>query len=683
MIKKLVITLFFALAISTSFAQNILPQLASDSLTPELISKWQEEINSYPLTKNSLSSRTKALITPLNSVNEGNYTLLDSADSLAGWSRDSYGSQNPVSSIAVIPSPFSYPAGGNALFQSCIGESYSPCHIRYLTKNFYFETPQKSGSAVGAFIKVLRKCDSCYYSYAGVMVHVYNQGQYLGSVSAGTCGGWPAPSWPNDIALPNGYSGFVRLPINEGEFDQISFNLLNYACYGDNETVADHIIFFPNEPPSIVLSENIGGGSSQSSGSDDKDSTEQVAPPSPEPQQCPMTDDKLPADLPGNNKNANITDPVNIVSGNFFHFEKDSELKSRLPLRLIRNYNSLDKRLSIFGRGWSSPLTANLQFDDNNVIFTNSDGSRIIFKKDGDNYITPAGHDVKLTHFADASLWSVSIPQGSEWFFNEDGKITRMVKACCGGGAYDAIDFEYDTNKNLVKVVNPSGQYFQFTIADGLVTLVTDSSGRTTSYEYNSNKDLVKFTDPLGRITKYSYDNDGFLTQITKPSSITTSIEYSDNRVVKITNPDASVNSFTWNETEKKLTLTDGTGVNHEYTFDENGYPLGYTVPSKSLSKTLAFSDTAVSGLTDSLGFTTSYQYNSDGYIASITDKLGSVTSYEYEPTLHKLTKKTDSLGRNWSYEWCSRGNRDPRNRPGRKHHPLHLRQSQQPHLKN
>jgi len=410
-----------------------------------------------------------------------------------------------------------------------------------------------------------------------------------------------------------------------------------------------------DEPPSYASR----GNSSPPSG-DPKDPTDGIAPPPPPPppdKKCPPPNGQLPTLLPGVQGSPSVVDPVNIVSGNFFLSEADLHLKSRLSLNLIRNYNSLDKEVGLFGRGWSSILNARLQINDNSVYFFNADGSVLTFDKSGEVYTTPVGHDVKLTHLADAGLWSLAIPQGSEWFFNESGQIVRMVKACCGGGAADAIDFEYDTSNNLIKVTNPAGQWFQLSLTAGLVTAVADSAGRSVSYEYNSSKDLVKFTGPTGLVTSYLYDEAGNLTQITKPAGITTTLQYAEGKVVKVINPDQSINQFAWDQAAKKMTLTDGNNIDHLYTFDDSWQLASYSIPTAGAVKSLNFASSTVSAFTDSLGNSITYQYNSDGYLAASTDKLGNTTSYTWHPTLKKLTGKTDVLGRTWSYEWCARGN--------------------------
>jgi YD repeat-containing protein len=416
----------------------------------------------------------------------------------------------------------------------------------------------------------------------------------------------------------------------------------------------------PNDPPPY-LGGNVGSGGGNSAGGSGGNPPPKCDPTSPPPTptlgRCPASNGTLQAKRPGSPGPVNVADPVNIVSGNFFFPVLDLTLKSRLPLKVIRSYNSIDTFVTSFGRGWASPYTSHLRIQDDCVVFVNSDGSQIKFEGSDNNYSTPDGHDVKLTHSDDTGLWSLALPQGSEWFFNEDGKIIRMVRACCGAGAFDAIEFEYDSDGNLSKVSNPAGQWLQFSITDELITSITDSSGRSISYEYNSDKALTKFTDPIGRVINYTYDEDGFMTKVVKPGNLVTSIQYTDERVTKVINPQGAETTFAWNTANKNLTLTDTNGINRVYTLDDDNQLSSYSIPVINLSKSVSYSDCYISGVTDSLGNSSSYQYDDNGYLTRITDKSGFVTDYEWEPTLRNLTKKTDAFGRVWSYEWCYRGN--------------------------
>lgn len=374
---------------------------------------------------------------------------------------------------------------------------------------------------------------------------------------------------------------------------------------------------------------------------------------------CPTTQwDELRLEIAGYLSSIAVGDPVNTSSGNFVFPETDLTLKARLPLVLARIYNSLDSQDKGFGRGWSSPYFSRLEFVASDVIFVNSDGSRLLFSNKNGTYKAPETSELKIALATDTGFWSVSHPNGSEWAFNAEGKIIRMTRACCGMGATDGLLFDYDSNNRLTKVTNPAGQFIQFSYnSENRIVTATDSTGRTLHYSYSNEGNLVTFNDAIGRGTVYQYEEDGFMTSITKPGNRTTFITYVDRRVSLVRNPDGTSSQFTWNFTNPKLSLTDLNGTVHEYEFDNNWRFKSYAVPAVGIAKGFVSSGSAITGYTNSLGDTANYVYGPDGLVRAITNVMGNTTSYEWHPTFHKLTKKTDSLGREWQYFWDAHGN--------------------------
>jgi len=160
-----------------------------------------------------------------------------------------------------------------------------------------------------------------------------------------------------------------------------------------------------------------------------------AVPPEVKPVTCPATGwDEMPPFPPGYFSTLSVSDPVNIVSGNYSWSSIDLSLKARLPLTLARIYNSLDSRTGPFGRGWSSPYLARLEIFPSDVVFVNSDGSGVRFTKVGDAYQPPVGVDLRLGLATDTGCWTVGTPQGANWTFDEGGKLIRMARACCGRG---------------------------------------------------------------------------------------------------------------------------------------------------------------------------------------------------------------------------------------------------------
>ena len=353
-----------------------------------------------------------------------------------------------------------------------------------------------------------------------------------------------------------------------------------------------------------------------------------------------------------------VGDPVNTSSGNFALPTVDFTLKGRRSFAVARIYNSLDPKVTLFGRGWSSPLLVNLEIATENVVFTNSDGSRLLFNRNGNTFAPASSTDLKLEYNADTEFYTLSHPHGTSWIFNSLGQIVQMLRSCCGQGAADAIVFSYDDSNRLAAVTTPSGRSLSFTFnGDNLITAVSDSTGRTFNYAYDADKNLVSFKAPLNRETVYTYDEDGFMTGYTLPGNRSSEITYADHRVTSVKDPTGAHSVFTWDLDNHKLSLTDFAGVIHEYTFDADWRIISYSVPAAGMTKGFTAANGRLAALSDSLGNSDAYSYDENGQYQSHTDKLGNITTFTWHPTLKKLTGKTDALGRNWSYEWCARSN--------------------------
>ena len=390
---------------------------------------------------------------------------------------------------------------------------------------------------------------------------------------------------------------------------------------------------------------------------DSKDPIQAVSP-EPKAETCPLqTWDSATGNKDGYFQGLSVGDPVNLVSGNYNHAQIDLSLKSRNALTLARIYNSLDVEVGPFGRGWSCPYLSHLVIHDTTVTFVNSDGSRMLFTKQGDSYVGPTDIDLSLSFSTDTNLWAIRRPDGMEWSFDTAGKIIRIANSCCGRGVTDAVLVEYRADGTLYRVTNPGGQWFEFTSnADGRITQVTDMTGRTLQYSYSSNGNLESFIDPIGRVTSYSYSDDDYLTNITAPGNIQTNITYAEGRVTAVTAPDGARSTFAWRLSPPGLTLTDPNGMEYVYSFDENWRLTGYSVPALNIAKQIVSSGTAVTGIENALGARETYSYQ-NGFLSGKIDVMGNETRYEYHPTLHRLTKITDPLGRNRQFTWCSRGN--------------------------
>ena len=532
-------------------------------------------------------------------------------------------SPNPVVSRSLVASPFGANTPGTfAIWQSAVGTTYSYCNERRVGKVFDVGGVNGPTAKLGFYLSINRYCSSCYYDTAGVQVFLFRGNGMTGYWTIGSGGGWIIPNSGNTTSLPNGYNGYVEMPLNfGGQFDKMLVTALDYACVGNNVTYLDEIYFKPDLPGQVLTAqtapgtlwvssngagsgivfrattnapttlsffvrtpqgqeyaigsrgteevngENVAkiswwgdlgggnlalagnytliaraGGSEKTAGFQVKETDATIigmgtwmkaskdpsaaVPPDPKAEVCPsVTWEQAINQKEGYTAGLSLSDPVDIFSGNFNHAEVDLSLKARYPLTLARIYNSLDASVGPFGRGWASPYLARIEKLALDAVFVNSDGSRVLFKNTGPGYQGPTWTDLQLEWVPDAGYWKLWQPSKLEWHFDENGKIMRMSRNCCGQGAADADLIDYDGNGQLHRVTNPAGQWLEFAHdTNGRIIGVSDSTGRTLGYGYSADGLLTSVIDPIGRVTEYEYGEDGFLTQVRKPGNRATNI---------------------------------------------------------------------------------------------------------------------------------------------------------------
>ena len=141
--------------------------------------------------------------------------------------------------------------------------------------------------------------------------------------------------------------------------------------------------------------------------------------------------------------------------------------------------------------------------------------------------------------------------------------------------------------------------------------------------------------DPLGRITSYTWTREGNpLTQ---------------------TNPDGSVESWTYNAANLPVSHTDTLGRTTNHTRDERNRVVRIGHPDGTFE---TFQYNAYGQITEHRqrnGGVTSSAYAANGLLTQSTDPLGNTTTYGYD-SAGRLTRVTDALGRTTTMEYNDRG---------------------------
>ena len=112
---------------------------------------------------------------------------------------------------------------------------------------------------------------------------------------------------------------------------------------------------------------------------------------------------------------------------------------------------------------------------------------------------------------------------------------------------------------------------------------VTDATGQLTTYtQYNKAGKPLEMIDPNGIVTRYTYDLRQRLTQASVAGQTTVYDYWPTGLLKRITQPDASFISYTYDAAQRLKAVQDSSGSSIEYTLDNAGNRVAETVRDAS-----------------------------------------------------------------------------------------------------
>lgn len=344
--------------------------------------------------------------------------------------------------------------------------------------------------------------------------------------------------------------------------------------------------------------------------------------------------------------------PVDTASGDFWHSFTDLTVPGRGPaLDLSRTYNSATASTdSRFGYGWIDSYALSLSVNGNIAVARCEGGATMTFGYDGTNWTAPPRVLATLTHNGDGS-WTLVRHAQKTYRFDATGRLTALTDL----NGYSTT-LSYPSGAQMV-VTDPAGRTLTFTLTGSHVSSVADSASppRTLSYSYDAAGNLTDVIDTAGGHWQFSYDAAHRMLTMrspryygdttTSPSPVVTNHYDSSGRVDWQTDQLGRQTSFDYTTVPGSTLVTDPNG---NVRLDEYTYGLltatlrGYG--SSSMSSTYYRYDPDTLGqikVINGDGKITSTQYDANGNPTAITDPLGRTTSYTYN-SLNEITSVTE-----------------------------------------
>ena len=402
--------------------------------------------------------------------------------------------------------------------------------------------------------------------------------------------------------------------------------------------------------------------------------------------------------------------------GNFsLSFEDLNVPVAGLPIRLIRTYDSRDKRMGDFGVGWTlgiknirleksaelgrywqgiisagtlpsyclqpaRPNVVTITFADNRVYkfqattvkqcqgiapiefarfgFTPMPGTRGTLAPEAPLDVIVAGDypgPVELLNAADPQLRTFD---PTLFRFTDENGTVYIIDQKLG------VRSIADTNGNRLTInrdgiIHSGGKSVSFTRDSlGRITRITDPAGNVMSYAYDANGDLTGFEDREKNRSEFTYDARHGLLSYKDPRGIQpVRYDYDDaGRLVRVTDAFGKAINVSHDLAARREVTIDRLGHATVHEYNARGLVVRETDPNGQVT-TRTFDDRdRLLSLTNADGKTTRYTYDADGRKLAETDPLGNTTRFTYNSRNQALTV-TDALGRVTTNAYDAKGN--------------------------
>ncbi len=285
----------------------------------------------------------------------------------------------------------------------------------------------------------------------------------------------------------------------------------------------------------------------------------------------------------------------------------------------------------------------------------------------------PAGGVTTYTYGSDGSLASVQLPSGDVTKYGYDSAGRRNLVTYPDGAASSV---QYDAANRVTRRTDELSNSTNLTWdGNGNLTALSDPLSATTGIAYDGNDRAVAVTNPLGKTARRTFDQVARLGTVTDETGVAVSYRYNtqnqvegitdaagqtwrftrdgENRLLGLTDPLSRTTTITRNAAGLVTTFQTPNKETYSFTYDGGGNLASVTDPLNQVTR-LRGGPGGLGGRTYPDGTSESWQRNALGLVTAYTDRDGNVTQFAWDNG-GRLTKRTDPLGRSWSYTYDSR----------------------------
>jgi RHS repeat-associated protein len=366
-------------------------------------------------------------------------------------------------------------------------------------------------------------------------------------------------------------------------------------------------------------------------------------------------------------------DPVNLVTGNFYHVERDLSIAGRggMPIVFERTYNSRKPQDGPLGHGWTHSFNSMLKFygvEDGKAKLAWIDGSG------GVKFFASVNHsdgaiaaNSEIANPANASLINpdgifvvVKREADGQYSVREKNGLSYRFQSVVAPAAKPARGLEpiarllsiTDRNNNVLSLSYNGNDLSEVSDAVGRKLAFTYASGHITRIQFKSASGVVL------RTHEYTYDGAGNLTVHKSPATL---LDAAKNPPVTYQYY-SSTDGAKLDHAMKQYQLPRGNGMKFHYYVDGRVFKhaaFGTGGEDLGQENTFHYNDfRRETVMVNERGFTRSYLFDSLGNPATVTEENGAFRTYTYDQIKpYDRLSKTDPYGLTTQYQYDDLGN--------------------------
>jgi len=277
--------------------------------------------------------------------------------------------------------------------------------------------------------------------------------------------------------------------------------------------------------------------------------------------------------------------------------------------------------------------------------------------------------DEDFTELADPNRYKLTLKDGRELVIDQSGGLVTIkdlngnqltfTRNGIGHSSGKTVTFERDSQGRITKVIDPMGQAIEYGYsAAGDLIAVSDRMRQVSRFGYDNNHYLLTIEDPRGiQPLRNEYDDQGRL--VRHIDAFGKAIEFThdlDARREVVTDRLGHSRVLEYDARGNVVRETDALGKITTRTFDTNDLLLSQTDPLGHTTTNTYDASKNLTTVVDPLGHRTAYTYDAQGRVLSTTDSRGKTTSNTYDAA-GNLLQSTDVLGKVTAYSYDGRGN--------------------------